>query len=554
MAINRREFLEGVAASAALGQIARGQPAGKPNILHIMVDQVQWGAIAGRSACNTPNINRLASQGILFERSYTPSALCCPARSILCSGAFPWHNGVYNQVHVAPSLSHDMFPDVVTYSQCLKEAGYRQGYVGKWHASYVRTPLDFGYDEIAAPMAYNPELLRKASKSTISQWLRRLDPFSGYVEPRTGINTNPDGVPEPRLNKSANAQVERWFTWPGSEKFSMWGYIDGPEEETEPYWVAESGIRMMKRFAAASKPWALEMQFVWPHDPYIAVKKYVDRYHPADIPVPESFHDPFEGKPLLHQRESETWGAITEDDYRISRARYYACCEQVDAQVGRILEALDQTGQAENTIVVFCTDHGDLVGAHRMWIKGWMPYEECYRIPMVIRWPARIRPGLVSHRLVQLHDLAHTYVEAAGANPLPYPDGQSLLPLFENPNRPDWRDQILCTYYGCELIYMQRYAITERHKYVFNAFSIDECYDLENDPQEMHNLINDGNSADVVGDMRARLYELMSQFGDPYGSVGPVPDVDPAGREFRAAYRWYAPRYLPSGKRMGGKA
>ena len=503
--------------TALLKPQAWAQQGSRPNILHLMVDQMQGAAIAGRTECRTPNINRLSAQGILFERSYTPSAVCCPARAILCSGAFHWHNGVFNQVHSPPSVHRDMFPDVLTYSQRLKEVGYRQGYVGKWHASYLRGPLDFGYDEIAAPNAYNPRLLDH-------------------------VDSNPDRVPAPRADR-LKARTDREFRWPGSEPFRMWGQLDGPEEETHAYWVAENGIRMMKRFAAEGKPWHIEIQWVEPHDPYMPLKKYLERYDPAKIPVPESFHDTFKGKPGLHRRESETWGAITEDNYRQGRAHYYAYCEQVDAQIGRVLDTLDQIGQAENTLVTFCADHGDMVGAHRMWIKGWIPYEECYRIPMLMRWPARIRPGLVSPRLVQSHDLAFTYIEAAGAAPLRYADGRSLLPLAEDSQRSDWPDQILCAYYGGEYLYTQRIALTERYKYVFNGFDIDECYDLKTDPYEMRNLVADSARGDVVDDMRARLYQLMGEFGDPYGPAPNLPDV-------QRPDRYCAPRYLARGKRI----
>ena len=127
-----------------------------------MTDQQQWATIAGRSGCRTPNIDRLASQGMLFERSYTPSAVCCPARAMLLSGAYHWHNGVYNQVHSPPSVHRDMNPDVVLYSQRLRDAGYRLGYVGKWHASYLRTPLDFGFHEVAGITGCDPALLQEA--------------------------------------------------------------------------------------------------------------------------------------------------------------------------------------------------------------------------------------------------------------------------------------------------------------------------------------------------------------------------------------------------------
>src|SRR5437764_7348461 len=125
MQIDRRSFLAGAAASTAAAQSPGA--AQRPNTLHIMTDQQQWATIAGRSPCRTPNIDRLARQGMIFERAYTPSAVCCPARAMLLSGAYHWHYGVYNQVHSPPSVHRDMNADVVLYSQRLRESGYRLG-------------------------------------------------------------------------------------------------------------------------------------------------------------------------------------------------------------------------------------------------------------------------------------------------------------------------------------------------------------------------------------------------------------------------------------------
>lgn len=536
MSINRRKFLGGVTAGLVGGVLAvnnksearensrasdfqSGSNARRPNILHIMVDQMQAAAIANRSPANTPNINRLAAQGINFNRAYTPSAICCPARAMLATGAYHWHNGVFNQVHSAPSVSRDMFPNVITYSQRLKEAGYRQGYLGKWHASFLRTPLDFGYDEIAAPHAYNQRLIKK-------------------------INTNPDNVPE-HSEDDFKKTVLRYVQWAGEQKpFAQWGYVEGNEENSESNFLAESTVRMMRRYAKGTQPWHIEAHFTEPHDPYFPLKKYFDRYDPSKIPVPASFRDTFVGKPGMHRRESEIWGNMTEKDYQQSRACYYAYCEQVDASVGKILDALEETGQADDTIVTFTTDHGDLCGAHRMWIKGWMPYEECYRIPLVMRWRNRIKPNQTSDKLVQLHDLAYSYIEAAEAKPLGYEEGRSLLPLAAEPNLKSWTDQILCAYYGGEFLYTQRIVITDRFKYVFNGFDYDELYDLKKDSQEIKNVVGDRRYAQIADDMRARMYELMNKLGDPFGDVGPrLPDGNPPGR-------YCAARYLPRGKRL----
>lgn len=539
MAIKRREFLQGVGGSLLAAQTGMsfaqqnssdGDGASvrpqRPNILHLQVDQMQWDAINHRSVCHTPNINRLVEEGILFERSYTMASICCPSRAALNTGAFQWHNGVFTQVHSAPGVQRDMFPDVVTYSMRLKDAGYTQGFVGKWDVSYKRTPLDFGYDEIAAPIAYSKRTLK-------------------------GIDTNPDNVPHPAAakvlnNTAAGVTVDHTFQWPGSQPFMMWGHYDVPEEETSAYFIAENGIRMMKRFAAKQRPWHVEVQWHEPHDPYVPLKKYLDRCDPHSIPVPQNFYDTFEGKPELHRRESETWGKVNEDIYRQGRAHYYAYCEEVDAQIGRVLKALDETGQRENTLVVFTTDHGDMCGGHRMWSKDWMPYEETYKVPLVMRWPGRIKPKQVSSHLVHVHDIAYTYIDAAGAAPLAHEEGRSLLPLAEDPNRGDWPDHILNSWYGGEFVRGLDMVITKRYKYIFNSFAWDELYDLQEDPGEIVNRVDDSGHAAIVDDMRARMYELLAQMGSPYGDPSPLFNMPDCGKP----NRYGAPRYLPRGKRL----
>ncbi|MCL5742526.1 MAG: sulfatase-like hydrolase/transferase [Acidobacteria bacterium] len=503
--------------AVAGGSLLSAAPPRRPNILHLMTDGQQWGTIAERSECRTPNLNRLAASGVLFERSYTPSALCCPARAMLVSGAYHWHNGVYNQVHSAPSVSRDMFPDVVTYPQQLRQAGYRQGHVGKWHASYLRTPLDFGYDEIALVSGCRPSLLTK-------------------------LNNNPDRIELPPKD-AVRVVPSRMARWPGSEPFVWWGYREGPEEATEEYARAEAAIRMMRRFAKGDQPWHVELHYNYP-DLCVPLKSYLDRYDPRSIPIPNSFHDTFAGKPGLHRKESESWGPMTGDDYRQGRAHYYAYWEQVDAQLGRVLKALEETGQADNTIVVATTDHGSMACAHRMWFMGWLPYEECYRIPMIVRWPGVSRPGAKSSRLVQLHDLAHTYVNAAAAEPLPFADGRNLRPLLADPEGAAWTDEIMCAFYGGEFLYTQRITLTDRFKYVFNGFDFDEMYDLERDPEELQNVVDRTDYRMHVDDMRTRLYGMMSKFEDPYGDVGPRNSLGSRPNH------WDAPRYLPRGKRI----
>jgi arylsulfatase A-like enzyme len=473
----------------------------RPNILLFLSDQQQWRTVCGRSPARSPHVDRLAREGVRFERPYATVALCCPSRAALLSGQFPWHNGILNQVHVPERTRSDMVPDVQTYSERLRDAGYRLGYTGKWHVSWERTPLDFGFQDVRAPNGYNPATLRAA-----------------------GL--------QPQLETEAkHIEVERTVAWPGSGPFVFYGIDHGPEEATVAHRATSAGIELIERYARgeSGRPWFVTVNVVEPHDPYTPLATYAERYGAADVELPASWRDDFSGKPALNRREAGLWADLSEGQVRTAIARYWAFCEQVDAQVGRLLEVLDRTDQADDTLVVFSSDHGDMAGAHRQFIKGWQPYEETYRVPLMMRWPGGIAAGGVCDHLVQLHDLAHTFVDLAGADePIVPADGRSLRPLLEDPAHDGWEDVAFCQYYGGEFLYTQRMVITRRHKYVFNAWDVDELYDLDADPDELHNAIDDPSYGGVRDELRERLYALMERHGDPY-----------------AQHRYGAARYLP---------
>jgi len=473
----------------------------QPNIVLFVSDQQQWSTICGRGPARSPHINRLAAEGLRFERPYATVALCCPSRAALISGQYPWHNGILNQIHVPERTRSDMVPDVQTYSQRLNAAGYRLGYSGKWHASWDRTPLDFGFHDLGAPNGYNPDTLRPL-----------------------GLAAAEEGRPPRRID------VERTITWPGDGPATFYGIDRGAEEATGAYRATSAGIALFEGYARdrPEQPWFVTINVVEPHDPYLPLARYAAHYDPADVALPPSWSDDFVGKPNMNRRDAGMWAALTEDEVRTAIARYWAYCEQVDAQVGRVLDALDRGGLADDTVVVFTSDHGDMAGAHRQFIKGWQPYEETYRVPLVIRWPGVIAPGGVCERLVQLHDLAHTFAAIGGGEPITPADGRSLLPLLRDPHAAWGEDTAFCCYYGGEFLYTQRMVITATHKYVFNGFDFDELYDLVADPHELHNRIDDPAYAAVRDELLTLLWARMERHGDPY-----------------AQNRYGAPRYLP---------
>lgn len=474
----------------------------RPNIFLFVTDQQQWRSVCGRSPARSPNVDRLAREGMRFERPYATVALCCPSRAALLSGQYPWHNGVLNQVHVPERTRGDLYPGVQTYSAHLRDAGYRLGYVGKWHASWERTPRDFGFHDLRLPSGCNPATLA------------------------------PLGMAVARFPH--DVEVEGTVTWPGDAPSLFYGVDRTPEEQTRAHAETSAGIALIEEYARGSTPWFVTINVVEPHDPYTPLARYAARYDPADVALPASWRDDFAGKPAMNRREASLWAGLSEEQVRTAIARYWAYCEQVDAQLGRALEALDRTGQAEDTLVVFTSDHGDMLGAHRQFINGWQPYEETYRVPLVMRWPGVIPAGSVCAHLAHLHDLAHTFVDVGSAAPIVPADGRSLRPLWESPGRDDWDDVAFCAYYGGEFLYTQRMVITPRHKYVFNGFDLDELYDLDADPHELTNVVDDPAYRDVCDAMRALLYDRMERHGDPY-----------------AQHRYGAPRYLPRPRRVG---
>jgi arylsulfatase A-like enzyme len=466
----------------------------RPNILLILTDQQRWDTIGGRSGCRTPNTDGLARQGVTFDRSYTPVSLCCPARAMLVSGAYSWHNGVFVQVHVPQRMQFGMKEGTVTYAQRLADEGYRTAYLGKWHADWKKGPLDYGYQRVSALRA-DPDSLIRSNQPPEDQ-LASLSKFENSVS------------------------ATRTVKWVGGADWPVWAEVDGPVEGRRVHFVADRAQVVLEELCSGNDPWLMEVHFVEPHDPYAPHVEFARRYDADDIPLPDNWNEEYVNKPGMSRKEAANYADVTEEDVRQAIAHYWAYTEELDHYVGKILEALERCGQAEETLVLFTSDHGDLLGNHGMFIKSWMPYEEAHRIPMVARWPGVIPAATQARQLVHLHDWAHTFCDVAGAEPLPFDDGISLAPLLRDPRGEPSRDAIMSIYYGCEFLHVQRMMISQRYKYVFNGFDIDELYDLETDPSEMLNRIDDPGYSDVVEDMRRKLYGAMDRFDDPFKSKG----------------------------------
>lgn len=298
------------------------------------------------------------------------------------------------------------------------------------------------------------------------------------------------------------------------------GVLEGPPEAHEEQFVAHLAVEKLKELTRVSRPWSLVASFWGPHQAYYPTEPFASMFDPKSIPEYPSFHDDLSGRPLRHHlhREFHHPGAKRYRDWSIWQeilAKAYGQGLQTDAAIASILKTLDDSGQAENTIVIWCADHGDSVASHGgLWDKASTFTEEVARIPLAVRWPAEFTGGRMSDRLVSNMDVTATMLDAAGVAAPQYMQSMSLLPLCRTGQDSTRPDHLICEHNGHGEEILQRIIMHDRYKYVAALYDNDEIYDLLEDPHEMHNLIGDPRHKDVAADLRQRIIEHIERTDD----------------------------------------
>ena len=474
----------------------------RPNILIVMTEHQQGRTVDPDCPCRMPNVkDRIAGEGLRFELGYTPTALCSPARASFFTGLYPSVHGMYNNYHSMPVIHGGLFPGVKLFSENLKKAGYNLSFIGKWHVSGEKGPADYGW---SLPKAQTP-------------W--DGGPL-GFPKPGSRLRR----YREPRKDLKRYAVVRR-NGWPD---YIIYGTRPGKPEDMMDFKRGKIAAEEIRRLSKKSEPWIIYVGLTEIHDPYIVVEPYASMYDPEDVPLPENYYDHLEDKPAIYRRmRRQLWDQLSEEQIREAIAYYWGLCTMNDDVVGMLLDALEDAGVEDNTLVLFTADHGDQVGGHGLFLKGVLPFEESYRIPMVVRWPNVIKRGSTCSEFVTLCDFAPTFCEIAGAEPLSPCHGRSLLPIFEGSVPEDWPKSFYGQFLGTEYYYTQRIIRDHQYKYVFNAFDFDEIYDLRSDPYEMRNLAFDP----AYEDVKRRLIEEMWRWAEKtddiifnaYPSVALVP-------------------------------
>ncbi len=444
-----------------------------PNVLIFHTDQQRGDVIHPDHPCRTPNVQRIIDEGVLFTNHHTQTAHCCPSRASFMTGHYPSQHGVWNNICTNTRLSEGLSDGVRCFSEDLSEAGWDLAYTGKWHVSGVENPCDRGWRELetitAAAGPLNERRIQQIRAAVADEDPDRPREDGEILRPgwmnRRIYGSKPDGGPK--------------------------GY-----ENEGDYTVTREAIEELPRVTGERKrsqgdaPWMLYCGPVGPHDPFVVPEKYATMYDPDEIELPDSFRDTLEDKPRIYQRmRHQYWGQMSEREVRESIAHYWGYCTMLDAMFGELVDALEATGELDNTMVIFTSDHGDYCGDHGLYCKGVPAFREAYHVPLAIRWPGGAEAGTVCSEFTTHADMANTFREIAGC---PEPDsdmpGRSIAPLLEGRTPDDWRDAMHTQFNGVEVYYTQRAVFTEDWKYVYNAYDYDEMYNLREDPHEMHNL------------------------------------------------------------------
>lgn len=475
----------------------------RPNILWFTTDRQRTDTLScnGNAFTNTPNLDRLASQGVGFRNACSQSPICSPSRASFLTGRYPRTTRLNRNSQTLPS-------DEKLISKLFADAGYLCGHGGKMHLA--------------------------AGDPRVTQWCEQRGD-DGYVV--FDWSLHPPGPP-------VNAYTA-WLSEHGvpfkreNVEGRHYAQIGMPAEWSNPRWTGQRAINFINCSKDLDRPWFFTCNFEAPHNPFDPpaefLQPYLDRLD--EIPLPRYTPGELGNKPPFQLSDrTAVWGGertdfayegMTERDHRLIRAAYWALCDHVDFEIGRVLDTLRETGQLENTLVLFHSDHGEMLGDHGIYFQGAYFYPEMIGVPLIFSWPGHVLPNS-SDALVELVDLAPTLLHAAGLDPYPGMQGKSLWPILSGKAEPHvHREDQYAEYYQAipegyqkfggahaTCIRTKEYSFTVVHNQ-----DLGELYDLRNDPGEVRNQWDNPDYATMKTALFKRLCDRMAATIDPLPPV-----------------------------------
>ena len=475
----------------------------KPNILLFISDQQRRDTLGfrGETACSTPNMDRMAHEGVSFDHAITTAPLCTPARASMFTGLYPHQTGMaLNPEGMAGrEADHDsnrkprlQAPVLMQY---LREAGYRCYYSGKWHLDYQT--LQESTDEIAGFADGPPRV-----GAQYSAWCKQR------------------GIPDGILHHPIPGNPYRSKRYPNMTipKTGMHPLRKGQDFDA---WIVDHALRLLEA-RDRQYPFFLVCSVAGPHPPLVVPKEYYDMYDPSAIPEPANF-SPGSGEPgflrdsyfrLLRNDWGTSWNA-----WQKSVAVYWAYVTYVDELYGKVLNWLEREELLDGTLVIMTSDHGEMMGQHGLWQKM-CPYEEAVRVPFLMRLPGIIRANQRCIAPVSHIDIAPTILSAAEVSPPAATLGVNLLELTDDPvpsliHRDVFSQYILHEDWEWHRVRDWRLVVHGTWKFVFHDGGAEELYNVEEDPREMENQAGAPLLQPLVKELREALLDWMVHTGDP---------------------------------------
>jgi arylsulfatase A-like enzyme len=511
--MKRRDFIRKAGAGAAAISLSgilntscgNGKSSGKrPNILFIMSDDHAVPAVSAydgflAGVFKTPNLDRLADEGMLFDRAFCTNSICTPSRASILTGKYSHKNGVY-------TLAETLSDAQATFPKLLRQAGYYTGVIGKWHLHTEPKGFDYWKVMIGQGRYHDPIYCEQGKGWSRDEEDNVGTEYRGYV---TDINT-------------------------------------------------DFGIDFLEN-RPQDRPFCLLLHYKAPHDEWEYSEKYADFLEDMDIPEPETLFDDYvtrgQGIKNCTQKIGQNHTFYKEEtghlkgrarkkaQYQIYIKKYLRCVASIDENIGRVLSYLDEHGLADKTIVVYTSDQGFYLGEHGMYDKRFM-YEESLRIPFLVRYPAEVPSGKVNQDIIINTDIAETFLDYAGVPVPPDMQGRSLRPLLKGQTPDDWRRSMYYRYWmhGAHFNIPAHYGVRTRdYKLIFFygfglGYSYDEfyptgdwnfegnpirptepyweLYDLKKDPGELNNVYDDPEYESIRDELRKELFGLKAYYED----------------------------------------
>ena len=487
-----------------------------PNILFIMTDDHAYQAISayGSDLIRTPNIDRLADEGMRFDRGYVTNSICAPSRAVVLTGKFSHLNGLKDNLDIFDSTQ-------VTFPKILREHGYQTAVIGKWHLKTQPTGFDYWRVLVDQGWYYQPEFRSPEGMVRVAGYTTDVitDMAIGFI----------DSLRDPSkpflLMYQHKAPHREW--WPSMEHLEDFKHSKIPEPATlfDDYRnrgaaARDAEMRISGHMGLSNdnkihpdilQDLGLKEFYSWYGSNYLFQYNRLTEEEKAKW---DAVYGPINA---AFDANPPTGDSLTRWKYQRYMEDYLACIQSVDDNIGRLLDYLEEKGLAENTLIIYTSDQGFYLGEHGWFDKRFM-YEESFRTPLIVRWPGKIQSGHVNTDLVQNLDFAPTMLDAAGVIPPADMQGKSLLPLFSG-NNENWRDALYYHYYEFPSVHMvkRHYGVkTARYKLIHFYYDVDEweLYDLESDPQEMNNVYGQPEYVEVQAELHQKLEALRVQYGD----------------------------------------